>query len=235
MTKGNVSRRTQLRVVRERTVETPEGKMLGVLIERGTPPEERRDFTRWVQAYRAVAATTDTTEVLSPCGHEVPRFDLTRPFAAMAERDSPQYPRSRLCPQCRVHPLRAALTRVGRSGDDPKEVQLASDWGSLTKAEREAATLLLHYLREVVPDLPDVAAWNRLTPQERHQVAQAGEAVARQLGLTFREFLSLKGEPAPAITAAGLRRLQASPTEKQRRAAARDDAAFRRQLARDRR
>lgn len=83
-------------------------------------------------------------------------------------------------------------------------------------------------------DLPEMAAWNKHDAPAATGASGGGD-VARQMGLTFRELLSMRAEPAPAITAAGLRRLQASPAEKRRRAEARDDPAFRRDLARKRR
>lgn len=226
---------TRLHAVDERVVDTPDGPVLRVHSHRGRPEVDRRDPNLSVWAYRAVVGTTDATEVLSPCGHEVPRFDLTPAFQELVRHDGPQYPRSRLCPHCHQSPLRAALARVARPGNEATDLQLASDWGGLTKRERDVARPLLELLRRQVRDLPDVAEWSVLSPQERRQLALAGEAFALRLGLTFREVLSLKPTPAAAITAAGLRRLQASPVEKERRAQRRDDAAYRRDLERQRR
>ncbi len=104
----------------------------------------------------------------------------------------------------------------------------------MTKGERELARLLLEPLRVHVPGLPDVADWVTLTPEERQRITLAGEAFAAVLGLTFHELLSLKPTPAPTITTAGLKRLKATPQEKARRAQRRDDAAYRRELERQR-
>lgn len=194
------------------------------------PDGHHRDLTLTVHAYRAVVATTDTTEVLSPCGHEVPRFDLSPAFVQLVTHGGPQFPRSRLCPHCTTHPPRAAMARVAHQEDDTADLQLASDWGALTKATREAARPLLEPLRRHVPTLPDIADWRTLSPQERRQIALAGEAFAAVFGLTFHELLSLKPDPVPPITPAGLHRLKATPQEKARRAQRRDDAAYRRDL-----
>ena len=199
-----------------------------------TPEGRQRVMTPTVRAYRAVVATTDTTEVLSPCGHEVPRFDLSPAFGQLVTHGAPQFPRSRLCPHCTTYPPHAALARVAHQEDAAADLQLASDWGALTKGTREAARPLLEPLRRHVTTLPDIADWRTLSPQERRQIALAGEAFAAVFGLTFHELLSLKPDPVPSITPAGLRRLKATPEEKARRAQRRDDAAYRRDLERQR-
>lgn len=235
MTKRTPAKSARLHVEHERVIDTPDGPVLKVRFRRGAPEGEQRDLALTVGAYRAVVATTDTTEVLSPCGHEVPRFDLTSAFQKLVAHGGPQFPRSRLCPHCHQHPLRAALARVAYQEDEAADLQLASVWGAMTKGEREMARDLLEPLRRHVPGLPNLADWATLTPQERQQIALTGEVFAQVLGLTFREYLSLKPDPAPPITEAGLRRLKATPKEKARRAQRRDDAAYRRDLERQRR
>ncbi|WP_189092889.1 hypothetical protein [Deinococcus ruber] len=158
-----------------------------------------------------VAAITATTEVLSPCGHEVLRFDQSRGFAYLASHGSSRYPRSRLCPQCFVPPTFHSLQLV--SGSD----QVASDWGSLTLQQRLAALPVLFALREHHPTMPDPEHWHELTAQERRAVAEIGEQFTQALGLTFREYLLRRTHPAPTITPAGYRRLKASEPEKERR------------------
>lgn len=196
----------------------------------GAAEHHHRDVTLTVQAYRAVVGTTAQSEILSPCGHEVPRFDLSPGFQTLQ-----RYPRSRLCPHCTQHPQQAALQRLEAPEDSPEALQVASDWGSMSKGERDAARVYLQELRAALPDLPDIADWKTLTPAQRFQVAQAGEDLAAAFGLTFHEWLSLKASPAAPITAAGLRRLQASPEDKARRAQRRSDAAYRGDLERQRR
>ena len=193
-------------------------------------PDNDRDVTLAVQAYRAVVGTTERTEVLSPCGHEVPRFDLAPGFQALR-----RYPRSRLCPHCTQRPPPAALQRLEVPEGSPEALQVASDWGRMTKGERDAARVYLQEVRRLMPDLPDIVDWKILTPAQRFQVAQAGEDLAGVFGLTFHEWLGLKPDSVAPITAAGLRRLQASPEEKARRAQRRSDAACRRDLERQRR
>lgn len=196
----------------------------------GAAEHHHRDVTLTVQAYRAVVGTTAQSEILSPCGHEVPRFDLSPGFQTLQ-----RYPRSRLCPRCTQHPQQAALQRLEPPADSLEALQVASDWGSMTKGERDAARVCLQEVRGSLPDLPDIADWKTLTPAQRFQIAQAGEDLAGAFGLTFHEWLSLKASPAAPITAAGLRRLQASPQEKAHRAQRRSDAAYRRDLERRRR
>ncbi|MFW8628061.1 hypothetical protein [Deinococcus sp. ME38] len=104
--------------------------------------------------------------------------------------------------------------------------------GNHVKGERDAARVYLQEVRGSLPDLPDIADWKTLTPAQRFQIAQAGEDLAGAFGLTFHEWLSLKASPAAPITAAGLRRLQASPQEKAHRAQRRSDATYRRDLER---
>ncbi|UQN07968.1 hypothetical protein [Deinococcus sp. QL22] len=234
MTKKIPAKFSRVHVVHEHILEILDGPVLNVRFGRGMPDGHHRDLTLTARAYRAVVATTETTEVLSPCGHERPRFDLSPAFQQLLAQVGPQFPRSRLCPHCQQHPHRAALVRVAHQEDEAADLQLASDWGAMTKGERELARPLLEPLRGHVPGLPDVAGWITLTPQERRQIALAGEAFAEVLGLTFRELLSLKPTPAPTITTAGLKRLKATPQEKARRAQRRDDAAYRRELERQR-
>lgn len=229
MTKKATSRNSRLHILEERVIDLPDGPVLVTRYRRGAPEGHHRDLTLTVQAYRAVVGNTAHAEILSPCGHEVPRFDLTPGFQALQ-----RYPRSRLCPHCTQHPQKAALQHLERPDDSLEAVQLASDWGAMTKGERDTARVYLQELRGLQPDLPDIADWKTLTPAQRFQIAQAGEALARAFGLTFREWLSLKANPAPPITPAGLKRLQASPQEKAQRAHRQADAAFRRDQERRR-
>lgn len=213
------------RIVRERLIKTPFGTVHAVELERGRSPAEIRDIGKWVHPYRPVAGVTDTTEVLLTCGHELPRFDLTPEFKRLESR-SHRYPRSRLCPECLIHPPRAALKKV--AGPD----QLASDWGSLTKAQREQATFLLDLIRSERP-MPDIRNWNSLTPEEKRHIAVAGEHFTAGIGLTFREYLFLHEDLAPVLTKAGYKRLKATPTQKQKRRDQADERVLLRQLERD--
>ncbi|KQR01759.1 hypothetical protein [Deinococcus sp. Leaf326] len=171
-----------------------------------------------VLAYRPVVAVTPQTDVLS-CGHERARVDLTAAGTHLRELGLPRFARTRLCPQCRREPNPKALAKVTH---DPTPVsrQRASDWGQLTRTEREQAEVIL----QALPGGADIKmdGWLTMDPEQRATIAQIGERFAAGLGLTFREFMGLRVEPAPYVTAAGLRRLQASPKEKERRREASD-------------
>lgn len=93
-------------------------------------------------------------------------------------------------------------------------LQLAADWGDLAGGVREEWASLLNAALKGLPDAPDATRWPDLTPQPRGVVAAAGELIAQRFGLTFHEFLSLGERPAPTLTAAGERRLKASPGKK---------------------
>ncbi|GHF65383.1 hypothetical protein GCM10017781_46330 [Deinococcus metalli] len=71
-----------------------------------------------------------------------------------------------------------------------------------------AARPLLEPQSRQVPTLPDISDWVTLSPQERQQLALAGEVCAAVLGLTIHEPLNLKPGSVPAITSAGLRQLK---------------------------
>lgn len=204
MTKKVTSRTSRPHVLEERVIDLLDGPVLAVRYRRSVP-EDHRDVTLTVQVYRAVVGTTEQAEILSPCGHEVPRFDLTQGFQVLR-----RYPRSRLCPHCAQHPQKIALEHLERPDDSLEALQIASDWGAMTKEERDTARVYLQELRSLQPDLPDIADWQTLRPAQRFQIAQAGEALAGAFGLTFHEWLSMKYEPASPITAAGLKWLQAS-------------------------
>ncbi len=215
------------RSVKEQVIDTPEGPMLRVRIDRSQPVETIRNTAFSVRAYRPVVGVTARMEVLSPCGHEVPRFDQTEAFRQFTLYGVPyRYPRARLCPQCTTHPTHASLKRV------QAEVQVASDWGSLTKPQREMAAKLLAPLLADRPG-PGMDAWPSLTPAERGQLAAMGEKYAGAFGLTFREFLSLHPDSVPTLTRAGERRLKSSPEEKQARRDRADARALQAQWERD--
>lgn len=221
------------RVVATDILQSPDGPEQRITYHTGQPPEDRLDLGLTVHAYRTVSALTDTTEVLV-CGHERPRFDLTPAGVVLAGHGAPHHARTRLCPVCTRHPVRADLARVTHHGT-PAALQVASDWGSLTKKDREVAAPLLVTLLRAVPGAPAMTQWTALSPAERAGLAEVGERFAQRLGLTFREYLGLRSEPAPAITPAGLRRLQATPAEKRVRAKRRDERALARQWERDHR
>ena len=165
-----------------------------------------------VQAYRAVAGVTAATEVLSPCGHEVMRFDHTPGFEVVKQAyGRPMFPRSRLCPVCQRVPATGVVARV--SGP----TQLAADWGGLAGSLRDEWAPLLNTALQNIPNAPDATRWKVLTPAQRATVALAGEVLAKRFGLTFHELLSLKLDPAPELTAAGYDRLTSSGEDKARR------------------
>lgn len=166
-----------------------------------------------VMAYRPVVAVTPQTDVLS-CGHERARVDLTAAGTRLMDLGLPRFARTRLCPQCTRQPNPKALAKVTHVATLASR-QRASDWGRLTRTEREQAEVIL----QALPGGTDIEmdGWLMMGPDQRATVARIGETFAAGLGLTFREFMGLRAEPAPDVTAAGLRRLQASPAEKQRR------------------
>lgn len=110
--------------------------------------------------------------------------------------------------------------------------QLASDWGSLTKVQREQATFLLDLIRGERL-IPDIRQWNSLTPEERRHIAVAGEHFAAGFGLTFREYLFLHEDLAPFLTKAGYRRLKATPAQKEQRRDLAEARALRQKMKRD--
>lgn len=212
------------RNVRERIIDTPQGPVHAVSWERARPVEEIRDMEVVIQAYRQVAGVTARAEVLSPCGHEVPRFDQTQAFTQLTAKGAPlRYPSTRLCPVCQTYLPLAARKRVEAAP------QVAAEWGSLTRQQRTlAVTTLKMFLEEQgkAANWPDPLAWDDLSPAERGELAHLGEVITSVFGLTFREYLHLKAEPAPTLTPAALKRLQASPQEKQRRAERRNTRAY---------
>lgn len=219
-----------MRNLRERVFDTPDGPLSSVQWENARPVETIRDTAKTVRAYRAVVGTTATTEVLSPCGHEVPRFDQTQAFTIMTSQGVPlRYPRSRLCPACHNHPTHASLKRV------TGQLQLVSDWGHMTKPERGTAEILLRPLLNIEHSELTFADWNNMTPVQRGELAERAEEFTQVFGLTFREFLSLKLEPVAPITPAGLKRLQASPAEKKARREKAEERAFKKDWERQRR
>ena len=46
--------------------------------------------------------------------------------------------------------------------------------------------------------------WLTMAPEQRAAIAQIGKRFVTGLGLTFREFMGLRAEPTPDVTAAGL-------------------------------
>lgn len=199
----------------------------------GESPEDRLDLSLTVHAYRTVSALTGPTEVLV-CRQESPRFDLTPAGVVLAGRGAGRRARTRLCPVCTRHPVRTDLARVTHDGK-PASLQVASDWGGLTKKDREVASPLLATLLRAVPGAPAMTQWTALSSAGQAGLAEVGERFAQRLDLTFREYLELRSEPAQAITPAGLRRLQATPAEKRVRAKRRDERALARQWERDHR
>jgi len=184
-----------------------------------------------IRAYRAVVGFTNHAEVLSPCGHDVMRFDQTAGFVlAQQVFGHAVFPRSRLCPRCSALALPQAERRV------MGPPQLAMDWGQrLTARERQASLTLLQALLADMPNAPDPAEWNQLSPEQRGVIAQVGEHFAQKFGLMFREWLSLNATAAPLLTAAGLHRLKSSDEVKQQRIETREDRARAKDRARDRR
>lgn len=81
--------------------------------------------------------------------------------------------------------------RLERSDGRPSALQVAADWGTMTKGERDATRVYLQEVRGSVPDLPDIADWKTPTPAQRFRVAQAGKDLAGAFGLTFHELLGL--------------------------------------------
>lgn len=163
----------------------------------------------YVHPYRAVVAVTATHELLSPCGHEMPRFDLTSAFEQVkADQGRALYPRARRCPECvkLVNPRH--LEKI--EGD----AQLACDWAEFAPHLRDAyAPTLAELLRQAGLNLQP-EKWVSLSPRERGLVARLGEASAARLGLTFREWASLNEHAPPPVTKRGHARLKASAEEK---------------------
>lgn len=165
-----------------------------------------------VHLYCAVAGVTELTEVLSPCGHEVPRYDTIPGFAVLEQQVGARlFPRSRLCPSC----FRPGGVTVGTGVQGPP--QLAADWTVLSERMRAHVMDLLASRSLKGDESADLPRWRDLSPERRGRIALACEMAVRPFGLTFHEFAHLSESAPPRLSPTGYARLTASPEEKARR------------------